>query len=39
MLLPPCRDVGTYRGAAAICGVDAKTVKRMALTHGAGELD
>ena len=23
------RDVGTYRGAAAMCGVDPKTVKRI----------
>lgn len=33
------RDVGTYRGAAAICGVDPKTVKRKVLAHEAGELD
>lgn len=33
------RDVGTYRGAAEICGVDAKTVKRKVLAHEAGELD
>lgn len=32
------RDVGTYRGAAEICGVDPKTVKRKVLAHEAGEL-
>lgn len=32
-------DVGTYRGAAEICGVDPKTVKRIVLAHEAGELD
>lgn len=33
------RDVGTYRGAAEICGVDAKTVKRKVTAQEAGELD
>lgn len=33
------RDVGSYRGAAEICGVDPKTVKRVVLAHEAGELD
>lgn len=33
------RDVGTYRGAAEICGVDPKTVKRKVLAREAGELD
>ncbi|HET9665583.1 MAG TPA: IS21 family transposase [Desertimonas sp.] len=33
------RDVGTYRGAAEICGVDPKTVKRKVLAHEAGVLD
>jgi transposase len=33
------RDVGTYRGAAAICGVAPKTVKRKVLAQEAGELD
>jgi hypothetical protein len=32
------RDVGTFRGAAAMCGVDPKTVKRKVLAHEAGEL-
>ena len=32
-------DVGTYRGAAAVCGVDPKTVKRKVLAHEAGELE
>ena len=32
-------DVGTYRGAAAICGVDPKTVKRKVLAHQTGELE
>jgi transposase len=31
-------DVGTFRGAAAMCGVDPKTVKRKVLAHEAGEL-
>jgi len=29
------RDVGTYRGAAAICGTTHKTVKRIIEAHGA----
>ncbi len=33
------RDVGTYRGAAEICGVDPKTVKRKVLAHEAGQLE
>ena len=33
------RDVGSYRAAAAICGVDPKTVKRKVAAHEAGELD
>jgi transposase len=33
------RDVGTYRGAAEICGVDPKTVKRKVAAHEAGRLD
>ena len=32
-------DVGTYRGAAEMCGVDPKTVKRAVMAHEAGELD
>lgn len=31
--------VGSYRGAAEICGVDPKTVKRKVLAQEAGELD
>lgn len=31
--------VGSYRGAAAVCGVDPKTVKRKVLAHERGELD
>ncbi len=27
------REVGTYRGAAAICGVTPKTVKRAVALH------
>src|SRR5438045_7898504 len=30
------RDVGTYRGAAAICGTTHKTVKRIIEAHEAG---
>lgn len=33
------KDVGTFRGAAAICGVDPRTVKRKVLAHEAGELE
>jgi len=33
------KDVGTYRGAAEICGVDPKTVKRKVAAWEAGELD
>jgi transposase len=33
------RDVGTFRGAAAVCGVDPKTVKRIVAAHERGELD
>jgi transposase len=32
-------SVGTYRGAAAMCGVDPKTVKRTVAKRDAGELD
>ena len=32
-------SVGSYRGAAAICGVDPKTVKRTVAKRDAGELD
>ena len=31
--------LGSYRGAAALCGVDPKTVKRKVLAHERGELD
>jgi transposase len=33
------RDVGTFRAAAEMCGVDPKTVKRKVLAHEQGELD
>jgi transposase len=33
------KNVGTYRGAAEICGVDPKTVKRKVQAHEAGQLD
>ena len=32
-------SVGSYRGAAAICGVDPKSVKRKVLARAAGMLD
>ena len=32
-------SVGSYRGAAVICGVDPKTVKRKVAKRDAGELD
>ena len=31
--------MGSYRGAAALCGVDPKTVKRKVLADQRGELD
>jgi len=31
--------LGSYRAAAAVCGVDPKTVKRKVLAHRAGQLD
>ena len=30
------RDVGSYRGAAAICGTTHKTVKRVVERHASG---
>lgn len=33
------RDVGSYRGAAQMCGVDPKTVKRIVVAQEAGELE
>ena len=33
------RDIGTYRGAAEMCGCDPKTVKRKVLAWEAGQLD
>ncbi|MGQ0617287.1 MAG: IS21 family transposase, partial [Acidimicrobiia bacterium] len=30
-------QVGTFRGAAALCGTTHKTVKRVVLEHQAGE--
>jgi hypothetical protein len=30
------RDVGSYRGAAVICGTTHKTVKRIIEAHGLG---
>lgn len=33
------RDVGSYRAAGEICGVDPKTVKRIVVAHEAGELE
>ncbi len=35
-LIAAYREVGTYRGAAAMCGSDHKTVKRAVLRHMAG---
>jgi hypothetical protein len=32
------RDVGSYRGAAAICGTTHKTVKRIIEAHEAGNV-
>jgi len=32
------KDVGTFRGAAEVCGVDPKTVKRIVQAHELGEL-
>src|SRR5690606_41975099 len=33
------RDVGSYRAAGEICGVDPKTVKRVVAAQEAGELE
>ena len=33
------REVGTYRGAAEICGTTHKTVKRIIEVHETGEED
>ena len=35
-VLAAYREVGSYRGAAAICGTTHKTVKRIVEAHGAG---
>ncbi len=35
-ILAACREVGSYRGAAALCGTTHKTVKRMVERHNAG---
>jgi len=32
------REVGSYRGAAAICGTTHKTVKRISEAHNAGGI-
>jgi hypothetical protein len=32
------REVGTYRGAAEMCGTTPKTVKRVIERHDAGEV-
>ncbi len=32
------REVGTYRGAAAMCGCDPKTIKRALARPAAGEV-
>ncbi len=36
-VLAACRDVGSYRGAAAICGTTHKTVRRIVEAHEAGQ--
>ena len=36
-VLAAYRDVGTYRGAAAVCGTTHKTVKKIIEAHEAGE--
>jgi transposase len=35
-IISACREVGTYRGAAALSGTTPKTVKRVIARHGAG---
>ena len=35
-IIPACQQVGTYRGAAAMCGVNHKTVKRIIERAEAG---
>lgn len=36
-VLSAFRDVGSYRGAAAMCGTTPKTVKRIVERHNAGD--
>jgi hypothetical protein len=36
-VLAAYRDVGTYRGAAVVCGTTHKTVKKIIEAHEAGE--
>lgn len=36
-VLAAYRDVGTFRGAAAVCGTTHKTVKKIIEAHEAGE--
>src|SRR5215471_4154886 len=35
-VLAACREVGSYRGAAVICGTTHKTVRRIVEAHEAG---
>ena len=37
-VLAAYREVGTYRGAASMCGTTHKTVKRIVERHNAGEV-
>ena len=36
-VLAAYREVGTYRGAAEVCGTTHKTVKRIVVRHESGE--
>lgn len=36
-ILAACREVGSYRGAAVICGTTHKTVRRVVEAHDAGQ--
>lgn len=38
MLLPRFENVGTFRGAAEMCGVDPKTVNRIVEAHRRSEM-
>jgi hypothetical protein len=38
-ILAAYQEVGSYRGAAAMCGTTHKTVRRVVERHNAGDID